>query len=452
MWKKILLGVALLAAVVAVVAYARTREEPADTRFAGAYALPDGTLVFMTPRDGKVLRYRLMNGEGAVLWPTADSEYEGGPGWDQREPVVNHVKFDRREGQPGFDWRRADDKVVHARRIDLPERVAKFPSGDLSLRGKLVLPDASTHGSGPFPAVVIVHGSESYSAVDYYSEPYVYAANGFATLAFDKRGTGESQGKYLQNFHVLSDDVVAAVRWLREQPGIDGNRIHLVGFSQGGWIAPLAALKDGNIRSVLVGYGVMVPVTGEDRWGYFYALQQKGFGADAVASADRVNTVIEAIVDRHENRWGELADQLDAARSQPWFEGVRGSDSSLGYIADSRMPLWVLRAYFAWRTQSQGDTPFIDRVYDPVQTMQKLQTPSLWLLGGADSSAPTPWTLRELEKLRAEGRPVQYRVFADADHGIIKFVQEDDGTRRYTGLEPDYYPLQIAWLREHSGS
>lgn len=452
MWKKILLGVVVLVAVVGAVAYARTRPEPADTRFTGVYSLPDGTLVFMTPRDGKVLRYRTMNGEGAVLWPAGESEYEGGPGWDQREPVVNHVKFDRRDGEPGFDWRRADDKVVRASRIDLSERIAKFRSGDLSLRGKLVLPQASSQGSGRVPAVVVVHGSESYSAVDHYSEPYVYAANGFATLAFDKRGTGESEGEYLQNFHVLSDDVVAAVRWLREQPEIDGNRIHLVGFSQGGWIAPLAALKDGNIRSVMVGYGVMVPVTGEDRWGYYYALQQKGFGADAVAAADRVNAVIEDIFDRHENRWSELADQLDAARSQPWFEGVRGSDSILGLVADSRMPMWMMRLYLWWRVRSQGDTPFIDRLYDPVQTMQKLQTPSLWLLGGQDSSAPTPWTLRELEKLQAAGRPLQYRVFPDADHGIIKFVQQQDGSRRYTGLEPDYYPVQIAWLRAHSGS
>ncbi len=452
MWKKILLGVVVLGVVVGAVAYARSRPEAADTRFTGAYSLSDGTLVFVAPRDGKVLRYRTMNGEGAVLWPTGEDEYEGGPGWDQREPVVNHVKFDRRDGQPGFDWRRADDKVVRASRLDLPERIARFPSGDLSLRGKLVLPQASKQGSGRVPAVVIVHGSESYSAVDYYSEPYLYAANGFATLAFDKRGTGESQGEYLQNFHVLSDDVVAAVRWLREQPEIDGDRIHLAGFSQGGWIAPLAALKDGNIRSVLVGYGVLVPVTGEDRWGYYYALQQKGFGDDAVAAADRVNAVIEDIFDRQVNRWSELADLLDAARSQPWFDGVRGSDSMLGLVTDSKMPLWMARLYVWWRVQSQGDTPFIDRLYDPVQTMQKLQTPSLWLLGGEDSSAPTPWTLRELEKLQASGRPLQYRVFPDADHGIIKFVQQEDGSRRYTGLEPDYYPAQIAWLREHSGS
>jgi len=447
MWKKILLGVAALGAIGGLVAYVLTRPEPPDTRFSGAYALADGTQVFVSPREGKVLRYRLMNGESAALWPTGEGEYEGGPGWAEREPVVNHVKFARADGHSGFDWQRADGKVAHARWIDLPERISKFPSGDLSLRGKLVLPE----GSGPFPAVVIVHGSEDFSAVDYYYEPYMYAANGFAALAFDKRGTGESDGKYLQNFHVLSDDVVAAVRWLRAQPGIDGKRIHLAGFSQGGWIAPLAALKDGNIRSILVGYGVMVPVTGEDRWGYFYALQQKGFGAEAVDAADRVNAVIEDIIDRHENRWSDLGSLLDTARSQPWFDAVRGSDSILGRIAGSKMPLWSWRMLAWWRFRSQGDTPFIDRTYDPVQTMQQLQTPSLWMLGGEDSSAPTPWTLRELQKLQASGRPLQYHVFPGADHGIMTFEKQENGERRYIGLDPDYYPMQIAWLRQHSG-
>jgi uncharacterized protein len=391
-----------------------------------------------------------MNGEGGVLWPVGDAAYEGGPGWAEREPVVNRIEFELGSDgrRAGLSWRSVEDKPARARKLELPERIFTFPNGDLSLRGKLVLPE----GPGPFPTVVIVHGSESYSAVDYYADPYLYAANGFAALAFDKRGTGESEGKYLQNFHLLSDDVVAAVAWARSQPQVDGERIHLAGFSQGGWIAPLAAAKDGRIRSVLVGYGVMVPVTGEDRWGYYYALQQKGFGADAIAAADRINAVIEDIVDRHRNRWDELASMVEAARDEPWFEAVRGSDSILGEVADAKLPLWMLRVFVWWRLGEHREPPFIDRLYDPRQTMQKLDTPSLWLLAGQDSSAPTPWTLQELDKLQAAGKPVRYRVFADADHGIMKFEQQPDGGRRYTGLEPDYYSTQIDWLREHSGS
>src|ERR1044071_1149114 len=108
MRKKILLGLAALAIVVAVAVYFTLRSEPPETRFTGAYALADGTLVFVSPREGKVLRYRMMNGESGVLWPIAEGEYEGGPGWDQREPVVNHIKFERAGAETaGFDWRRA---------------------------------------------------------------------------------------------------------------------------------------------------------------------------------------------------------------------------------------------------------------------------------------------------------------------------------------------------------
>ena len=197
---------------------------------------------------------------------------------------------------------------------------------------------------------MIVHGSEAYSAVDHYSEPYMYAANGFATLAFDKRGTGESDGKYLQNFHVL-DDVVAAVRWLREQPGIDGNRIHLAGYSQGGWIAPLAALKDGNIRSVLVGYGVMVPVTGEDRWGYFTRSSRRlrRRRRRRGRSHQRGNR-------RHRSSPESLERARGPARCSQLAALVRErrGDSILGFITGSKMPLWVVRLYLAWRTRAQA--------------------------------------------------------------------------------------------------
>ncbi len=454
MKKKILLGVVALALVIGVAVYVKTRPEPADTRFAGAYALADGTLVVVTPREGKVLRYRMMNGEGAVLWPTGDGEYEGGPGWDRREPVVNHVKFDSAgAGRPGFDWRRADDKVVHARRIDLPERTSLFPSGDIQLRGKLVLPDAATHGPGPFPAVVIVHGSESYSAVDYYFDPYLYAANGFAALAFDKRGTGESQGKYLQNFHVLSDDVVAAVRWLRTQPGIDGNRIHLAGFSQGGWIAPLAALKDGNIRSVLVGYGVMVPVTGEDRWGYFYALQQKGFGADAVAAADRVNAVIEDISRSPPESLERARQHARCGRARnPGSRACAAAIRMLGTVADTQ--------------DAVVDAAHVSLVAHAFAGRHAVHRPAL-RSGADDAQAP------DAEPVDARRRGLERTDAVDAArageaaggrsagagprlprrrsrHHQVR--EEDNGERRYIGLEPDYYPAQIAWLREHSGS
>jgi pimeloyl-ACP methyl ester carboxylesterase len=448
MRKRIVLSLGLLILLVAGTGWVLTRPEAIDTRFTGAYVLEDGTHVYIAPRDAEALRYRMMNGESGALWPTRSLTFEGGPGWAEREPVVNTFTFtvgdDGRVN--GFEWQRAGKERRHARKLNLRERIEMFPSGELSLRGKLVLPE----GEGPFAAVVLVHGSEDTSAVDTYFMPYMYAAHGSASLVFDKRGTGKSEGEYLQNFHVLSDDVVAAVRWLRTQDSIDPDRIHLAGFSQGGWIAPLAALKDGRIASILVGYGVMVPVTGEDRWGYVNALERKGFGEEAIAAADRINVVIEDIVDRGIDRWSELDAMLDAARSEPWFEAVRGSDSILGYVTDTKLPLWALRVLRWWRFEAQAGPPFIDRLYDPMDTMRQLDVPSCWLLADRDVSAPTEWTVAALDQLRAEGKPVEYHVFPNTDHGILTFVEDEHGVRRMLGHAPDYFERQIAWLEAQS--
>lgn len=447
MRKKIILGVAGLAAVALLAAYVLTRKEPADTRFTGAYLLEDGSPVLITPREGNVLRWRTMDGESAPLWPVGGTRYEGGGAFAEREPVVNTIEFQMERGRPvGFQWVHAGGVARQAYRMQLAEDIVFFKSGEIELRGKLVAPQ----GSGPYPAVVLVHGSEAYSAVDYYFEPYLYAAHGIAAFVFDKRGTGGSEGEYLQNFDVLSDDVVAAVDWLRLQERIDGARIHLAGFSQGGWIAPLAAKKDGHIRSLLIGYGVLVPVTAEDRWGYVYALRQHGFGEDAIAQVDRINQAITDIVIRHEDRWEDLAELTEAARGAPWFDTLKASDSMAGFVASSDLPMWMMRLYTWWRMGPHRDPPFIDLSYDPVPTMAALDVPSLWILAGEDSSAPAQWTLDELKTIQASGRPIEYVVYPDAEHGMFRFA-EDGGERKLLGYERDYFGLQVEWLRRQSG-
>ena len=444
----IVLAVLLLAGGVAW--WISNREEPADTRFSGAYRLDDGRLVFVTPREGDVLRYRMMNGESRALWPAGERAYTAGPGWAEPTPVEIEVAFTAFEGEgppAGFTWKQ-DGSESTARRLNLPETFFTFESGDLTLRGKLVKPE----GKGPFPAVVLVHGSGDESAVDYYSDPYLFASHGIATLVYDKRGTGESEGEYTQNFHVLAKDVLAAVNWLRHRPEVDASRIHLAGYSQGGWIAPLAASKTKGIRSLLIGYGPMVPITGEDRWGYVYRLRKKGFGEDALREADRLNDVLSAIVDRGEDRWDEMGRLLDEAEGKPWFEAVKGSDSALGFVAGTWMPRWVIRLYAAWKLRDTGGEPFADRLYDPYPTVASLNgTPSLWIFGGEDSSMPTGWTIEKLETLRAMGRPIEIAVFPKAEHGILRFEDSKDGERKMLGYEPEYFPMEVDWLRRQSG-
>lgn len=432
--------------------YAFFHEEPPDPRYNGAYRFADGRLVLVTARTEGTLRLSGLDGDSRALWPFGENTYTAGPGWSEKTPVEVEVSFSPPGAggySPGFTWKRQGGKPEPARRLDLPETRFTFTSDGLELRGKLVRPT----GPGPFPAVVIVHGSGRESAVDTYYMPYLFAAHGIATLVFDKRGTGGSEGDYTQNFHVLARDVVAAVEWLRGQRGIDTAKIHLAGYSQGGWIAPLAATRIPGIRSLLIGYGPMVPVTGEDRWGYVYALKKKGFGEEDIRKADRIDAVIGAIADRGEDRWDELGRLLDEAEGEPWFEAVKGSDSALGFVAGTRLPRWALRLYASWALRpKEGEEPFIDRLYDPVPTVASLTTtPSLWLLADEDESMPTGWTVEKLEALRAKGRPINIRVYPRTDHGILLFREKPEGGRRYLGYHPDYLMDQVRWLRSQSG-
>ena len=444
----ILLAIGLLL-VIGWIGYRRIfSTTPADTRFSGAYRFEDGHLGFVAPREGKSLRYRAMSGTSRALWPVGDSVFESGPGWGEREPVEVTVEFDLDadgERSTALTWRAAEGATQQATRMDLPEVFTKFPSGDLTLRGKLVLP----LGKPPFPAIVFVHGSERYSAVDYYYLPYLFAAHGIAAFVYDKRGTGESSGKYNQNFYSLSDDTVAAVDWLQQRPEIDAGNIHLGGYSQGGWIAPLAATKSDAIKSLLIAYGPMVPVTGEDRWGYVWALREKGYGDDAIAKADEINDIVGAIMDNGEDRWAELGEALDAAQGQDWFEALAGSDGVVGFLAGTKMPLWVVRLIAWWMTR--GDELFIDRLYDPVPTVASLDIPSLWIFGEDDSSMPTQWSVDELEKLQATGRPIEIEVYPRAEHGILLMEEGENGERTPIGYAPGYFKRQVNWVREQSG-
>src|SRR5688500_14513444 len=161
MKRKILLSVVALLLIGGIAYYALNREAPAETRFSGAYRFDDGTLMMIAPREGAILRFKKMNGETGALWPSKEADsYEGGDGWAVQEPVTNRVQFERdAEGRlAGLTWHRTSQGTatdLKATRLPLREEIVTFQSGDLTLRGKLVLPE----GNDPFAVVVLVHGS-----------------------------------------------------------------------------------------------------------------------------------------------------------------------------------------------------------------------------------------------------------------------------------------------------
>lgn len=121
----------------------------------------------------------------------------------------------------------------------------------------------------PLPAVVLVHGSGRLTADDLLRNAgRRLEMLGLAVAAYDKRGVGNSTGEYatigprnsVEMFNLLAGDALAAVDALRARPDIDANRIGLVGISQGGWIAPLAASRSRHVAFVVAISGPAVSV------------------------------------------------------------------------------------------------------------------------------------------------------------------------------------------------
>ena len=133
----------------------------------------------------------------------------------------------------------------------------QFKNGDLDLAGMLFIPE----GEGPFPVAVIIHGSGTSrrNSKWYLSVTRHLQDNGIAVLLPDKRGSEKSEGNWRgADFEDLAGDTLAAVENVRNQKLFTHSGIGLVGMSQGGWIAPIAAAKDKDIAFVVSMSGASV--------------------------------------------------------------------------------------------------------------------------------------------------------------------------------------------------
>ena len=128
-----------------------------------------------------------------------------------------------------------------------------FSSGGVFLRGTLYLPPFS--GQKP-PGVVLCHGATPLGRRHalYGILANLLAARGYAVLAFDFRGFGESDDPpRLENFSDLdfAQDVRAAVTRLAAEKQVDAARIFAVGHAFGAGIAAQAALRDARVNAVI---------------------------------------------------------------------------------------------------------------------------------------------------------------------------------------------------------
>jgi pimeloyl-ACP methyl ester carboxylesterase len=130
--------------------------------------------------------------------------------------------------------------------IDIKELPVFFGSHGLRLKGKILIPSQASAGK-PVPGAVLCHG---FGAAQKVMEPSarILAEQGMASIIFDFRGHGDSEGAIDGR---MDEDVVDAYNILCKLPEVDENRMGIAGHSLGAVSAIMAAEKVDKPRALV---------------------------------------------------------------------------------------------------------------------------------------------------------------------------------------------------------
>jgi dienelactone hydrolase len=397
----------------------------------GMYRLADASLVDIAPSDGEALRWRRLDGSTGALHPAKDKAAEGRWtstfGWTGRPDGKSAVLGDCGSGRITFDGH-------PGRRIAFDVTETKFEGRGVNLAGRLVLP----RGRGRVPIVVLLHGSETDSARDFYFLQRLLPSQGIGVFVYDKRGTGASGGQYSQDFDLLADDAVAAMREARRLAGPRAGRVGYQGGSQGGWVAPMAANR-APVDFVVVSFGLAVTVLDEDQEEVALEMKLAGHGPEDTAKALEVASAAEAVMESGFTDGFARFDALKAKyRGEPWYKDLHGNLTRFLLPLDEAELRKRGAELRGWRTPLR---------YDPMPTLRADTTPQLWILGGEDLDAPSAETGQRISGLAGEGRPFTLALFPHAEHGLTEFETAPSGERLSTRYSPGYFAMMRDFIR-----
>lgn len=242
------------------------------------------------------------------------------------------------------------------------------------------------HAAGKLAAIAVCgpFGAVKEQASGLYAQ--TMAERGFVTLAFDASYTGESGGepRHVASPDINTEDFSAAVDWLTTLPGVDPERIGVIGICGFGGFAINAAANDTRIKATVA--STMYDISRVNANGYF----------DAMDAAQRY----------------ELRRRLNAQRTA---DAAAGSPASVQVIAD---PL-------------PADAPqFVQDYYDYYKTPRGFHPRSINSNGGWNTTSSLSFINMPILAYSDEIRSAVLLVHGEKAHS--RYMSED-AFKRLTG-------------------
>lgn len=329
--------------------------------------------------------------------------------------------FDDGEGGGTFRLSQSKRKPIgyHVRQVRFGEQRAR-------LSGTLCVPA----GKGPFPAVVLLHGSgpqTRWGTLRYVAD--FLARHGIAALCWDQRGSGESQGQWFTaTYDDLVSDALAGMSLLRSNHAIDPKKIGVYGHSQGATITPLLAQRDQDLAFIVAGAPIVGKIYEQDLYRVNNIVKRE-FGAEEAAQAMNFYRQWLTVVRTRGDR-ASLAEAIKKAKDEKWFDTVAPpSDDN---------PIWN-----RYPTYANIDTA-------PLWSQVKL--PTLILYGERDEIEEVPaYELRIDEQLRKTGNQDFTIVTLPRARHELKVDSEPGAEFAWRRPSPGLYDLITGWIRHRFG-
>jgi pimeloyl-ACP methyl ester carboxylesterase len=409
----------------------RSVEETVLREYVGAYRWDAGTYLYLQIWNEFTGTNQLVafdeSGEARVLYAADTDRFFTGPGAAVATAVESRIEFQRNTAGTvdSLTWHRDGGATRIARRVDIERHEdVHFSSGEVQLSGTVISPRTSTRP----PAMILVHASGPASRDQVLPLARFLIRHGIAVLAYDKRGVGKSSGDWnTASFEDLAADVVAAYEYLKTRKDIDREQIGVFGWSQAGWIMPLAAVRAKDMRFLISvsGAGVSAAETTIDQ--AQNEMTARGMKPQTVADIVSVMKLQYAFA-----RTGQGWDDYAAAREK-LSARIGPPPDTLPGTTDH--PYWQLirRLYF----------------HDPEPPLRQLQTPTLALFGELDNNILAAKNRAAWEHaLKAGGNPdYTLRILPKANHlqleARVGSNAEMASLRRFV---PEYSTTILDWL------
>ena len=250
----------------------------------------------------------------------------------------------------GVDVLREDIASVAARRVTIArpnDESIRVPANGFSLAATISRPEKA---AATLPAVILVGGSGPTDRDELvYGIPIfgqlagALADAGYFVLRYDKRGIGQSGGRAeAATLADYADDLRAAFKAVYDRKDIDRKRVAVIGHSEGGSVAMIAAQKEKDFAGLVLIDTIGVTGAELNMAQVRHALERsKKTDAEKQATIDLQTKIQTAVLTGA--GWDAIPENLRKQADTPWFQSFLRFDPAK-VMPDVRQPILIVQS------------------------------------------------------------------------------------------------------------